>query len=73
MGLPPLEDDCEPNSAAGISPLGGKTFAGTVDGISPTRKQQHKLSKPLYIHSTTPEVEIGTPKRLGHTNFKDQW
>ena len=73
MGISPLGDDREPNSAAGISPTRNVKFAGTTDGISLIQKQLRKLNKPLHIQPAIPKVGIDTLKRHGHTNFKSQW
>jgi len=42
IGLPPLRDDCEPNSAAAIFPIGIPMLACFIDGISPTWRWQHE-------------------------------
>jgi len=54
----------------GFFSLGGPKFVGIVDGISPTQKQQRKLTKLLHIQPTISEIEISTPKRHDYINSK---
>jgi len=53
-----LGDDWEPNSTAEIFPTRSLKFGGIADGISPTREQQHKLTKAIHVQPTIPEIEI---------------
>jgi len=41
-GITPFGDNCEPNSAAGISPTQSSMLACSADGISLSRRRQHE-------------------------------
>ena len=69
-GIFPTHKQPRTNSAVWLFALGDLMFVSAADGISPTRKQQHKLIKPLHSLPTILEIKISTLKRNGHINSK---
>ena len=57
MGLTPLGDDREPNSVAGISLTLSPKFVVIVATVTPTQKQQRKLTDTLFSTNNIRDID----------------